>query len=207
MKDSRFPVGRRALLRGLTLVPGLALLPWLALAAPTRRPTPEDDWGPFYPLDWSGELDADLTRFGGRVAEGSRLSLRGRVTNRRGQGVTGAVVEIWQTDARGRYRHPGVPEHLRDPGFQGYGRVMTDDRGEYAFVTVVPGRYGGRPPHIHIHVAAPGQKEFVSQIYFSGENREGGAGNVIPPGREHLTVGRSPVGDGGFQSRFDIVLP
>jgi len=173
----------------------------------TPVPTPEDDWGPFYPPDWRGEIDADLSVFGGRRAEGSLLRLRGALRSVAGQALDNAVVEIWQTDARGRYRHPGVPEHLRDPGFQGFGRTLTDDRGRYEFLTVVPGRYGSRPPHLHIRVARPGLGEWVSQIYFSGDNREAGMGSVMPPEREQLTVSARPEGDGVLAARFDIVLP
>lgn len=189
-----------------TLVAGTAasVVPGLARAVPLPlEPTPEDDWGPFYPPDWSGEIDADLTRLGGGRAEGRPLRLSGRVRDRAGKVVPGAVVEIWQTDARGRYRHPGVPEHLRDPGFQGFGRTVADGQGAYAFVTVVPGRYGTRPPHIHLRVAAPGRPEFVTQVYFRGDNREGGLGNLVPPGRDRLTI--ELRADGG--ARFDVVLP
>lgn len=176
------------------------------MASPAR-PTPEDDWGPFYPPDWSGEIDPDLSRFGGRRAEGLLLRLRGTVRNASGNLLADAVVELWQTDARGRYRHPGVPEHLRDPGFQGFGRTQTDDRGRYEFLTVVPGRYGSRPPHLHIRVARPGLREWVSQIYFQGDNREASPGSLFPPGREQLTVLARAEGDGVLAARFDIALP
>lgn len=183
-----------------------AALPVVVSAAPRLEPTPEDDWGPFYPPVWSGEIDADLTRFAGGRAEGRPLRLTGRVRDRDGGGVQGAVVEIWQTDARGHYRHPGVPEPLRDPGFQGFGRTTTDGRGYYAFRTVLPGRYGTRPPHIHLRVAASGRPEFVTQVYFRGDNREGGRGNVVPPGRERLSVDLWR-GGGDAVARFDVVLP
>lgn len=193
---------RRLVLATLAAGGAAVVLPRVARAAPPLEPTPEDDWGPFYPPDWSGEIDADLTRFRGGRAEGRPLRLAGQVRDGAGRGVADAVVEIWQTDARGRYRHPGVPERLRDPGFQGYGRTTTDGAGRYAFLTVLPGRYGTRPPHIHLHVAAPGRRDFVTQVYFRGDNREGGLGNVVPPGRERLSV---DLGSDG--ARFDIVLP
>jgi len=214
MKPSNPMDHRRRFLRRLGVLALTALLPafrpLIAIAAPPEKATPEDDWGPFYPPDWRGEIDADLSRFAGRSAEGTLLRLRGTVRGASGKvdrALADAVVELWQTDARGRYRHPGVPEHLRDPGFQGFGRTLTDARGRYEFLTIVPGRYGSRPPHLHIRVARPGLREWVSQIYFSGDNREAGVDSVMPPEREQLTVSARPEGDGVLAARFDIVLP
>jgi protocatechuate 3,4-dioxygenase beta subunit len=192
---------------GIAVVLGLGFLAGPGVQGAPARPTPPDDYGPFYPLDWAGEIDADLAAFGGRAAEGSLLAISGTVVDARQRAVKDAVVEIWQTDARGRYRHPGIPGETRDPGFQGYGRVQTDAAGRYAFKTVFPGRYGGRPPHVHIRVAPPGRPEFVSQIYFRGDNREGGAGGGLPPGREALTVDPGKTPAGSWAVRFDIVLP
>lgn len=200
--DIRGGLRRRAL---AALAAGL--VSGVAWTGSPLAPTPEDDWGPFYPPDWSGEIDADLARFRGGSAEGRPLRLSGRVRDGAGRGVAGAAVEIWQTDSRGRYRHPGVPERLRDPGFQGFGRTTTDGDGRYAFRTVVPGRYGTRPPHIHLHVAVPGRAEFVTQIYFRGDNREAGLGHIVPPGRERLSVEVRSEGGGAAAASFDIVLP
>lgn len=195
---------RRIALRWLAVLPA-ALLPSQLWATPGRRPTPADDWGPFYPPDWRGEIDADLTRFAGRSAGGRRLRLSGQLVDTSGKALPNAVVEIWQADARGRYRHPGVPEHLRDDAFQGYGRTEADADGRYVFQTIVPGRYGSRPPHIHLRVAQPGLPELVTQLYFRGDNREAGSG-FAPPEREQLTVDLLTDRDGGFRARFDMVL-
>jgi protocatechuate 3,4-dioxygenase beta subunit len=206
---------RRRLMHWLS---GLPLLPFagsLLAQAPGRtatplRATPEDDLGPFYPLDWGGDIDADLTRLGNAAsaAEGRRLQLGGVVRDTRGQPVADAAVEIWQADTRGRYRHPGVDPRTRDAGFQGYGRTMTDADGRYSFLTIMPGNYGSRPPHIHFRVAQPGRAEFVTQMYFRGSNREGNG--FAPPEREALTVDllaadKYPA-DGALSARFDLVL-
>lgn len=190
----------------LSIVLGLGL-PGQSALAQTLRATPPDDYGPFYPPDWSGEIDADLRTFSGKLAEGSVLTIGGAVRDTRQRPVPDAVVEIWQADARGRYRHPGVPEQYRDPAFQGYGRVLTDAGGRYGFTTIFPGRYGGRPPHVHIRVAAKGSQEFVTQIYFQGDNREGGPAGRLPAGREALTVDVAKNPSGPWAARFDIVIP
>lgn len=202
---------RRRLLRwlgGLPFLPlGLAATA-LPAAAASLRPTPEDDIGPFYPLDWNGDIDADLTKLAGATGttvEGTPLRVSGAVRDSAGKPVADAAVEIWQADARGRYRHPGVDPRTRDPAFQGFGRTMTDAQGRYSFLTILPGNYGSRPPHIHFRVAQPGRAEFVTQMYFRGNNREGNG--YAPPEREALSVDVAPAKAGApAAATFDIVL-
>lgn len=206
------PNNRRRLIRWLPVI-GLAPLagglfrPGVGTAA--LNPTPTDDLGPFYPLDWSGDIDADLTRFGaGAPADGHQLVVAGTVRDTTGRPLAGAVVEIWQADASGRYRHPGVDPRTRDARFQGFGRTLTDAEGHYRFTTLMPGNYGSRPPHIHFRVAQPGRRELVTQMYFRGNNREGNG--YAPPEREALTValsGSEADGRASFSARFDLTLP
>lgn len=206
------PNRRRQLMRGLS---GLGLAPLAAaLFRPgashaALQPTPGDELGPFYPLDWSGDIDADLVRLGSGDAAGGRLlELAGTVRDTAGRPLAGAVVEIWQADAAGRYRHPGVDPRTRDARFQGFGRTLTDAEGRYRFTTILPGNYGSRPPHIHFRVAPPGGRELVTQMYFRGNNREGNG--YAPPEREALSVdltGSEEGGRVGFAARFDLVLP
>ncbi|BAL23114.1 protocatechuate 3,4-dioxygenase [Azoarcus sp. KH32C] len=204
---------RRRLARGLVGLPLLPLAGGVATPHPAHaaiRPTPEDDLGPFYPPDWSGDIDGDLTRLASNSnapAEGKRLRVSGVVRDTGGRPIVGATVEIWQADAHGRYRHPGVDPRSRDPAFQGYGRVLTDAQGRYAFLTILPGNYGTRPPHIHFRVARPGHPEFVTQMYFRGNNREGNG--YTPPEREALTidlVGQEDAGQITLAARFDLTL-
>ena len=86
-----------------------------------------------------------------------------------GTPVEGAAVEIWQTDAYGVYLHPGDPGFAdRDPAFQGFGQSLTDAEGAWAFRTILPEVYGGRPRHIHAKVKVDDQTVLTTQIYFSG---------------------------------------
>lgn len=84
-------------------------------------------------------LDADLTSQGDGSPIGERLIVQGRVLDTEGKPLRGTLVEIWQANAAGRYRH----KHDRwaaplDPNFHGAGRCLTDDEGRYRFVTVKP---------------------------------------------------------------------
>jgi protocatechuate 3,4-dioxygenase beta subunit len=134
-------------------------------------PTPRQTTGPFYPLDWTGDVDGDLVRVAGAAAaaQGVVTHLRGRVLDARGAPVPGAVVEIWQCDAFGVYRHPRDRQDGRDEGFQGRGRVVAGPDGAYAFRTIRPVPYTGRTPHIHAAIAAPGRQSLVTQFYVEGE--------------------------------------
>lgn len=209
--NNPFPLlQRRRVLRAALVAAALPVLGGARAAPLVGRlaTTPEDDIGPFYPPDWSGEIDADLAHFGDAEAEGQPLLIAGYLKDATALPLRDAVVEIWQADARGRYRHPGVPEELRDPGFQGYGRYYSDEDGGYVFQTVMPGRYGTRPPHVHFRVAMPGRPDFVTQMYFRGNNRDAGMSlQDVPPQRAARSVHLRADGAGRLRVRFDLVLP
>ncbi|MGK5637924.1 protocatechuate 3,4-dioxygenase subunit beta [Streptomyces sp. URMC 126] len=122
--------------------------------------------------------DADLTRRHPGEPIGERITVAGRVTDRRGRPVRGQLVELWQANAAGRYAHPNDrhPAPL-DPNFTGAGRCLTDDEGRYRFVTIRPGAYPldgrsavWRPPHLHFSVFGTAfAQRLVTQMYFPGD--------------------------------------
>ena len=168
--DSRFD--RRRWLGGAAAVGlGLAAGPALGLAKTPRQTT-----GPFYPYDHALETDADLVQVGGRgtLARGVIAHLGGVVKDHRGRAVPGAVVEIWQCDANGRYHHPRDRRDAPlDENFQGYGRSRTGADGGYRFRTIQPVAYPGRAPHIHFTIRGPGFEPLVTQMYVKGAPQPG----------------------------------
>lgn len=207
------PPARRQLLRWLAALP---LLGTLAAPRPAQpqgqplRPTPPDGLGPFYPTAWEGDVDADLTRVGdaGALAEGQPLTVSGVLRDTAGRPLVGALVEIWQADARGHYRHPGDDPAARDPRFQGFGRTRSGADGSYRFRTIRPPGYGNRPPHIHFRVVTDDRRELVTQMYFAGDNANAGARRGFSrTDRDALSV--TPTADAGgvLSVRFDLVLP
>jgi len=136
--------------------------------------------GPVYGQDALGPLDDDLTKNGAVDGEplGERIIVTGRVMDEDGRPVPNTLVEIWQTNAAGRYIHK-VDQHNApiDPNFFGAGRCMTDAVGRYRFITVRPGAYpwgnhanGWRPPHIHFSLFGPSfLTRLVTQMYFPGD--------------------------------------
>ena len=194
-------LGRRLLVSGLAATAAGPLIPGgVGLAQTTSLlPTPRQTTGPFYPVDWSGDADADLVRVSGEAAraQGVVTHLRGRVLDARGEPVSGAVVEIWQCDAFGRYRHPRDRQDGRDAGFQGRGRTAAGPDGGFAFRTIRPVPYPGRTPHVHVAVLAPGRAPLVTQFYVAGEprNERDGLLNALrdPQQREALLLRLEPA--------------
>jgi protocatechuate 3,4-dioxygenase beta subunit len=125
-----------------------------------------------------GELDHDLTRQHDGEPLGERIIVHGRVLEGDGRPVPHTLVEVWQANACGRYRHD-LDRHPApiDPNFTGVGRTMTDAEGRYRFVTVKPGAYPWRNHEnawraAHIHFSLFGRafvQRLVTQMYFPGD--------------------------------------
>jgi len=134
--------------------------------------------GPVFGEAQLGELDWDLTRQHEGEPIGERIIVSGRVLDEDGRPVPGALVEIWQANAAGRYHHE-VDQHPAplDPNFSGAGRCLTGDDGSYRFVTIKPGSYpwgnhdnAWRPAHIHFSLfGRMFTDRLVTQMYFPGD--------------------------------------
>ncbi len=134
--------------------------------------------GPVFGEDAVDELDHDLTAGAGGEPLGERIIVSGRVLDEDGRPLRGALVEVWQANAAGRYRHE-VDQHPAplDPNFEGAGRCLTGDDGSYRFVTIRPGAYpwrnhpnAWRPAHIHFSLFGRALTErLVTQMYFPGD--------------------------------------
>jgi protocatechuate 3,4-dioxygenase beta subunit len=124
--------------------------------------------------------DADLTRNAGTGGEaiGERIIVTGSVLTGDGEPVPGTLVEVWQANAAGRYRHR-VDQHGAplDPNFLGIGRCLTDAHGTYRFTTIKPGAYpwenhenAWRPAHVHFSLFGPSWlSRLITQMYFPGD--------------------------------------
>jgi protocatechuate 3,4-dioxygenase, beta subunit len=134
--------------------------------------------GPLYGHESVGPGDNDLTTQHPGEPIGERIIVRGRVLDEAGRPVRNALVEIWQANACGRYRHEREQHKAPlDPNFSGAGRTVTDEAGVYKFTTIRPGAYpwgnhpnAWRPAHIHFSVFGPAfLSRLVTQAYFPGD--------------------------------------
>ena len=123
-------------------------------------------------------LDADLTRPHAGEPIGERIIVSGRVFDTEGKPLRNTLIEVWQANAAGRYKHrlDNWPAPL-DPNFSGAGRCVTDDEGRYRFTTIRPGPYpwgnhynAWRPAHIHFSLMGRAfAQRLVTQMYFPGD--------------------------------------
>ncbi|MYJ75407.1 MAG: hypothetical protein F4089_10060 [Gammaproteobacteria bacterium] len=194
-------MNRRRLVQSVVTVGVLSGLP---VAGAAERPkTPRDFTGPFYPRGPRnrtsdlivGEPQADV------------LQLTGRVLAPNGSPHAGVLVDIWQADPNGRYKHPRDrgQDRLMDE-FLYWGESSTAAEGRFQFRTYVPGRYAARPAqHIHYKVWREGEELLTSQIYFV----ELGGARGLARSEEAAalqTVGLERLGDEGVSAQLEIVI-
>lgn len=155
------------------------------LRSPTQallriEPGAGDAASPTFGRNMIGPQDHDLiTNFAHDGAPvGERIIVHGRVLDENARPVRNTLVEVWQANASGRYRHKkDTFMGAMDPNFGGCGRTLTDDDGYYRFLTIKPGAYpwpnGGnnwRPAHIHFSVFGTAFcQRLITQLYFEGD--------------------------------------
>jgi protocatechuate 3,4-dioxygenase, beta subunit len=178
--------------------------------------------GPHFADHWAGPDAADLTRRHAGPPLGERIIVMGRVLDEDAKPVAGTLVELWQCNAAGRYRHP-VDQHDAplDPNFDGVGQVVSNEDGEYRFLTIKPGAYpwrntynSWRPAHIHFGIFGPAfATRLVTQMYFPGDPLLAldpiFLGTADPEARARLISGYDPnlsEAEWALGYRFDIVL-
>ena len=136
--------------------------------------------GPLFNHYELGPFDNDLIRNYAKTGEpiGERIIVHGRVLDEARRPVPNTLVEVWQANAGGRYRHKNDTYIAPvDPNFGGCGRILSDAEGYYYFRTIKPGPYpwrnfvnSWRPAHIHFSIFGLGfAQRLITQMYFEGD--------------------------------------
>ena len=144
------------------------------------RPGTGELSGPVFGHSMLDELDNDLiTNYAhGGEAIGERIMVHGRVLDAQARAIPNVLIEVWQANASGKYRHVNDGYiGAADANFGGYGRCMSDADGYYSFRTVRPGPYPypngrceWRPAHIHFSIFGPAfAQRLITQLYFEGD--------------------------------------
>ena len=171
--------------------------------------TPFQTLGPFFDF---GLVIRDGDEIGQPAAAGKHIAIEGTVRDGAGDVLPDALIEVWQANASGKYRHPDDSQDRPiDPAFDGFGRVATDEHGKFMFRTIVPGRVPGpggtlQAPHLEVGVLARGLlTRLVTRLYFEDEaaNTEDAILALVPAARRSTLLARVIEPN---RYRFDIVL-
>ena len=210
---------RRRFLQALALGPAAYTTP--GLFAEVLKETVKLGDGPFYPDKMPLDTDNDLILINDSSTPcvGEITHLTGRLLTQSGEPIRNGFIEIWQTDTNGSYIHTrGRNQGKLDQQFQGYGRFLTDSRGQYYFRTIKPVQYtlNGtfRCPHIHVAVSKSGHRLMSTQMLINGHkanDRDGLVKRVKDRKEllETLLVDFKPLPGsklGEWTANFDIVL-
>jgi protocatechuate 3,4-dioxygenase alpha subunit len=167
----------------------------------TTPPTASQTVGPFFHL---GMAHLERENLAAANTAGERVSIRGKVLDGDAVPVSDAVLEIWQADSAGQYPSE-IPRQISGaPRFLGFGRVETDDHGEFRFTTIKPGRVPSpdgslQAPHLVVTLFSRGLlKPLRTRFYFPGEpsNAEDAVLNLVPPQRRSTLVATPSGGRG-----------
>ena len=143
--------------------------------------TLSEESGPVFGHDVLGPRDDDLIHnyaADAHSALGSRILVHGHLRDQSGCAVPNALIEVWQANAAGRYRHPNETYIAPlDPNFGGCGRCLTDADGYYRFLSIQPAPYpwpngpnSWRPAHIHFSLFGEAfAQRLITQMYFEGD--------------------------------------
>ena len=177
----------------------------------TLRATTAQTVGPFFSIGMERLNCNELAR---PDVAGERVTIEGRVLDADGVGVPDAIIELWQANSLGKYAHPeDRQEKPVQAGFQGYGRIPTDEDGKFRFTTIKPGPVPGpdgklQAPHIAVSVFMRGlMRRAVTRIYFPDEAGNAGdfALGLVEEGRRGTLIARQTPGREGLL-QWDVIM-
>ncbi len=180
---------------------------------PALGQTPSQTVGPYFGMRLGGESQNVLA---GPDVSGERIRIEGRLLDGDGEPIGDGLLELWQANPAGRYRHPDDDrdDHPLTEGFSGFGRAETGfDTGEFWFETVKPGPVPdpeGEPqaPHVSLVIQARGMlNPSFTRVYFEDEadaNASDMVLGMVPADRRRTLIARLVDGGEPKVYRLDI---
>jgi hydroxyquinol 1,2-dioxygenase len=167
----------------LSDVLGLSMLVTMQNHAAPAGATEATVLGPFY-VEGAPELadGADIAN----GAKGAPALIRARVVGLDGEPVSGATIDVWQSDEEGLYdvQRPSAADRVEA---QARARLRSGPDGRFTFWSVLPehypiphdgpvgallealGRHPWRPAHLHFLIDAPGFERLITHVFRSGD--------------------------------------
>ena len=175
------------------------------------QPTASQTVGPFLHIGLEWLVTDNLV---GSGVSGDKIVIEGRIVDGDAKPVGDALVEIWQANAHGRYAHPAdTQDKPLEEGFEGFGRVTTDDDGGFRFTTIKPGRVpaasgGLQAPHLNVTIFMRGMlKQLQTRMYFPDDpaNAEDPILSSVPAARRETLIA-SPIDGRAGALRWTVTL-
>jgi protocatechuate 3,4-dioxygenase, alpha subunit len=172
--------------------------------------TPSQTVGPFFSI---GLDPMKIENLAAPSVAGERVIIAGRVLDGDGIPVPDALLEIWQADAYGKYARPEGKQHAKvENDFMGFGRVSTNDAGEFRFTTIKPGAVPGpkgqlQAPHLAVSVFMRGLlKRLVTRVYFPDEpaNANDFILDLVEAPRRHTLIAQRRASTNEFE--WNVIL-
>jgi protocatechuate 3,4-dioxygenase, alpha subunit len=177
----------------------------------SRQATTSQTVGPFFSIGLCTAIKENPV---GAGTTGERVTVEGRVFDGDGKPVPDAILEVWQANSYGKYAHPEDQQDKPvEANFAGYGRIPTNDEGNFRFTTIKPGQVPNpegklQAPHIAVSVFARGLlRRLVTRIYFPDEpaNATDFALNLVEPSRRETLIAKKIAGTSGAL-KWDVIL-
>ena len=144
-------------------------------------------------------------------AEGQRIIITGHVLDSACVPVADAQVELWQNDPYGRWILANESDLVSArPAFSGAGRAITDNNGEFHFITLFPAAVGGLAPNFNIRIRADGLNDFSTILYFAGDKRNKADklfSKLSLPAQQSISIRMNQQEDGQLYGNIELALP
>jgi len=176
----------------------------------SQRATSSQTVGPFFSI---GVSRLNQNELAAPDVAGERITIRGRVLDGDGNPVPDSLLEIWQANSHGKYAHPeDTQQKPIEPAFKGFGRIPTDENGNFQFTTIKPGEVPGpggksQAPHLLVSFFARGLlRRLVTRIYFPDDpaNSADFALNLVEPARRAALIARKTSEPGVLE--WNVIL-